>query len=163
MTTARNHRTITSCLRLTLAAAVMLWALAGACPAIADEPTDRNAIDTGVRVVIEFDGEQARVEIDGVSFELGNAPLELEVDPQTLYFVVGEYGGLHVTENGVWTETLSVSPGTDLIVYEVDWDPRVPASLGMELGFEWVGDPGWTAPTLPHVVVKPKEDDPDPS
>lgn len=144
----------------------MLWTLVGAGPAIADEHGDRNgvALDTGARVVLEFDGERARVEIDGVSLELGNGELELELGgPQTLYFVVGEYGGLHVTENGVWIETLSVSPGSDLIVYEVDWDPRVPASLGMELGFEWVGDPGWTAPTLPHVIVKPKEDDPDPS
>lgn len=113
------------------------------------------------RVLVYLDQEGSLVEVDGVIYSLGGRPLELAFDDLeliTLLFVVPDGAGLFVTEDGVWTADLQPSTSSRMLAYDLFDTVPEPGEFGFEVAL-----PGQPAPTVPDLVIRPTDDDPDPS
>ena len=146
------------------AAAITAW------PAAAQDPTAVCSplldlpgpdIEGEPRIVIHLDQGRTTLDLDGLCYELHGRPLEVGfsgLDLITLLFVLPAGARLFVTEDDLWIDTLESSPWSSVVAFDLDHE-----RLGAldDLGFEFVG-PGQPAPTLPDIVLKPTEDDPDP-
>lgn len=119
------------------------------------------------RLVIYLDQNEPLVEVDGQLYALGGRPLEVAfdgLDHVTLLFVVPRNAGVFVTEDGVWTQNLDPSSTSRMLAFDLPdmFGSTPPSSETEEFGFE-VALPGQPGPTVPDVVIRPTEDDPDPT
>jgi hypothetical protein len=115
------------------------------------------------RVVIHLDQDTPLVEVDGQLYALDGRALEVgldDLDHVTLLFVAPPGAGILVTEDGLWTQEIDPSITSKLLAFDV-FGSSVPHSTPEEFGFE-IGLPGQPAPTVPDVVIRPTDDDPDP-
>lgn len=158
-----NHRFIrpSFLLALCLAAATILPSPAQASsainyPLLPDLPGAD--ISGQARIVIYLDQGLALVDVDGQLYAIGDRPLEVAfegLDSMTLLFVVPPDTGVFVTEDGLWMDELEPSPVSRTLTYDLV-DPLIP--FGFELQV-----PGQPAPTVPDIVIRPTENDPDPA
>jgi hypothetical protein len=126
-------------------------------------PSSALADDGETRIII-VDLEQGVMQEDGLTSEIENGVIEVPVgdlDLITVLFIVPPNAGVFVTEDGVWTETLVPSETSRLLAFDLI-EPRVPASVPEEFGFE-IALPGQSAPTLPTVVIVPTDEAPEPT
>jgi hypothetical protein len=120
------------------------------------------------RIVIDLEQGIALVEVEGQLYALDDRPLEVAFDDLeriTLLFVVPKDAGVFVTEDGLWTRELEPSRLSTLLAFDL-FDAFEAGALSPseteEFGFQ-IALPGQPAPTIPDVVIRPTEDDPDPT
>ncbi len=120
-------------------------------------------IEGEASIIIHLNQGRAVIELDGQFYDVGDRPLEVDfagLARLTVFFMLTDAGdGLFVTEDQLWTDTLDTSPRSHAIAFDIDIenDARFPV-----YEFE-VTTPGQDAPTFPDIVVKPTQDDPDPT
>jgi hypothetical protein len=110
------------------------------------------------RLVIYLDQGIALIDVDGKRYAIGDRPLDVafeDLDTMTLLVIVPTDTGVFVTEDGLWVDELEPSPVSRTLTYDLV-DPLIP--FGFELAV-----PGQPAPTVPDVVIRPTENDPDPA
>jgi hypothetical protein len=110
------------------------------------------------RVVIYLDQGIPLVDVDGQLYAIGDRPLEVafeELDYMTLLFIVPPDTGVFVTVDGLWMDELEPSSVSQTLTYDLV-DPLIP--FGFQLAV-----PGQPAPTVPDLVIRPTENDPDPA
>jgi hypothetical protein len=73
----------------------------------------------------------------------------------TLLFIVPPGSSMFVFEDGVWTQEIDPSTTSRLLAFDLFEWPE-------EYGFALV-EPGQPAPTVPDIVIRPTDDDPDPT
>jgi hypothetical protein len=110
------------------------------------------------RIVIYLDQDIPLVEVGGKLYAIGDRPLEVAFEHlgyMTLLFIVPPVTGMFVTDDGLWMDEIEPSSVSRTLTYDLV-DPLIP------LGFE-LATPGQPAPTVPDVVIRPIENDPDPA
>lgn len=113
-------------------------------------------------IIIHLDRSEPLVEVDGQLRALGQRPLELaadEIDDITLLFVLPYGAELFISENGEWMDTLDGSAVSNMLAYDLR---NRTSGESVVFGFE-VGLPAQPGPTVPMIIVRPTEDDPDPN
>jgi hypothetical protein len=116
------------------------------------------------RIVIHLDQDPPLVEVDGQLYALGGRALEIafdDLDHVTLLFVAPLGSSVFVTEDGLWTQEIDPSITSKLLafdVFEASGSGLDPVAYGFEVAL-----PGQSAPTIPDVVIRPTDDDPDPT
>ena len=125
-------------------------------PSLVDLPGPDISGEAGI--IIYLTRERAIVERDGCLYDVGDRPLEIAfggLAAVTLLFELPDHPGgasIYVSEAEVWTEMLE--PRGDSFAYVLNSEPS--------LGFE-IASPDQPAPTVPVVVAKPIDDDPEPT
>ena len=180
LTTQRNHPSITHHrarrqLRLAALALAVLsgpfsppsgaWAYTGICGGTYDpsvnypqRPDLRGPdFDGQAQIVVHVEEERAVAEIDGCFFDLGGEPIEVEFGSLDQVSVVLELHGelaeasVVVVEDGHWIDTIAASAS---VAFEM--------TSAMDLDLVITGT-GPMAPTVPVVIRKPIEGDPEPN
>ncbi len=109
-------------------------------------------------IVIYLDRDIPLVDVDGQLYAIGDRPLEVafeHLDYMTLLFIVPPTTSVFVTEDGLWMDELEPSTVSRTLTYDLV-DPLIPFAFELAL-------PGQPAPTVPDVVIRPIENDPDPA
>ncbi|MCA9701541.1 MAG: hypothetical protein KC431_28735 [Myxococcales bacterium] len=113
--------------------------------------------DGQAQIVVHVEEERAVAEIDGCFFDLGGEPIEVEFGSLDQVSVVLELHGelaeasVVVVEDGHWIDTIAASAS---VAFEMT------STMDLDLVITGTGP---MAPTVPVVIRKPIEGDPEPS